>query len=100
MALVNSQTGEYLKVTGMQFDFALGNHHINYILFKDLEQRQRYESGVGEYEQYQTKQYNGIGHIETALSAITNGIDNIKNTLLTACYIALKADMFSSWGDA
>ena len=68
MALVNSQTGEYLKVTGMQFDFALGNHHINYILFKDLEQRQRYESGMDEFEQYQSRQYNGIGAINDALS--------------------------------
>lgn len=100
MALINSQTGEYLKVVSMQFDFAAGNHHVSYLIFKDLDQRQRYDAGLSLYEQPQSGQYNGFGHIETALSAITNGIDNIKNTLLTACYLALKADMFGTWGDA
>ena len=69
MALVNPTTGNYVKITGFQFDFPMGNHHINYLLFKDLEQRQRYESGIDEFEQYQSRQFNGMELLTMPLTA-------------------------------
>ena len=99
MALVNPTTGNYVKITGFQFDFPMGNHHINYLIFKDLEQRQRYESGIDEFEQYQSKQYNGIGAINEALNSIPTTDNDVYSVLFAAMYGALKADLFKDWVD-
>ena len=100
MALVNPQTGNYVKITGFQFDFPMGNHHINYIIFKDLEQRQRYESGLNEFEQSQTKQYNGFGAINDALESEPIQATTVKDVTYNAMYKALKADLFAGWEDS
>ena len=97
MALINSQTGEYLKIVSMQFDFAAGNHHVSYLIFKDLYQRQRYDAGLSLYEQPQSGQYNGFGHIENALKATNTNKATVYDELFNACYAALKADVFSGW---
>lgn len=97
MALINTQTGEYLKVVSMQFDFAAGNHHISYLIFKDLDQRQRFDAGLSLYEQPQSGQYNGFGHIEAALKATNTNKATVFDELMNACYVALKDDVFSNW---
>ena len=99
MALTNTQTGEYLKIISFQFDFKAGNHHITYYIFKDADQRNRYESGLSEYELFKQSQYNGIGIINNQLSAITDKT-TAKDAIFKACYDSLKADMFNSWVDA
>lgn len=99
MAIVNQTTGEYLKVTGFQIDIPAGNHHVNYLIFANAEQRQRYDSGLSPYEVFKSGQYNGFGHIETALGQLPDATKNVKDAILTACYSALKNDMFSSWID-
>ena len=100
MALVNPQTGNYVKITGFQFDFPMGNHHINYIIFKDLEQRQRYESGLNEFEQSQPKQYNGFGAINSALESEPIQSPTVKDVMFNAMYKALKVELFPNWEDA
>jgi len=98
MALTNPNTGEYLKITGMQFDFAHGNHHINYLLFANAEQRQRYETGLSPYEVFQNGQYNNFGVIETELSASTDK-STAKDILFDSMYKALKRDIFVDYID-
>ncbi len=98
MALKN-ETGEYLKITSMQFDFASGNHHISYYIFANQEQRLRYDNGLTPYEIYKSGQYNGIGHIETALNQLPAGIETARDAVINACYNALKLDMFANWID-
>ena len=99
MALINAQTGEYLKITALQFDFQAGNHHINYLIFKDADQRQRYDAGLSLYEQPQSGQYNGFGYIDNALKAANTQKATVKDELMNACYTALKNDVFNSWID-
>ena len=98
MALRNTATGEYIKVTGMQFDFANGNHQVNYITFANLEQRQRYESGLSPYETTTPGQYNNFGIIEVGLSANTDKA-TVKDVLFDAMYKALKSEIFTEWVD-
>lgn len=98
MALTNPNTGEYLKITGMQFDFAHGNHHINYLLFANAEQRQRYETGLSPYEVFQNGQYNNFGVIEAELNDyIQHKV--VGEALLNAMYRALKSEVFVEYID-
>ncbi len=98
MALQNIATGEYLKITAMQFDFKQSNHHISYYIFANKEQRDRFDSGLTPYEVYVSGMYNGIGNIENALIDVTDKA-NTKDALFDAMYKALKSDMFSNWTD-
>ena len=99
MALRNPQTGEYLKIVSFQFDFQHGNHHITYLIFRDQEQRERFEQGLGDYEKYQWGMYNGIGVIEEKLrQELANTTP--KEAIYKACYDSLKADVFAGWEDA
>lgn len=99
MAIVNINTGEYLKVTGFHIDVPAGNSNIHYLIFANAEQRQRYESGLSPYEVFKNGQYNGFGHIENALGQLPDATKSVKDAILTACYTALKNDMFSDWID-
>lgn len=99
MALKNTETNEYLKVSSMNFDFLTGNHQVNYLLFADSEQRQRFETGLSPYEVYGQGIYNGIGHIENSLASSPEGISDTKQAMFKACYTALKADVFVDWVD-
>lgn len=99
MAITNLNTGEYLKIIGFQADFPLGNLNIVYFVFANAEQRQRFESGLSEYEIFKNGQYNGFGHIQNALEESTTGTETIKDALFNACYSALKQDVFNGWID-
>lgn len=88
-----------MKVTGFQMDIPAGNHHVNYLLFANLDQRQRYDSGLSPYEVFKSGQYNGFGNIEIALLLLPDATKSTKDAILTACYSALKNDMFSDWID-
>ena len=99
MALKNITTGEYLKIVGAVYDFATKNYHYNYYIFANQEQRQRYESGLSEYEVYKTGMYNGVGVIENILQQDFTE-NTLKNTIIASGYVALKQDMFNDWDDA
>ena len=99
MAIVNQVTGEYLKVVGTYTDFQQKLYYINYFIFANAEQRQRFESGLSPYEVFKSGQYNGIGHIENAIALLPDATKSVKDAILTACYSALKNDMFSDWVD-
>ena len=100
MALQNIKTGEYLKITGFQADFRAGNLNVPFLIFRDAEQRARFETGLGEYEVYKNGQFNGIGHIENALVVNPDSSKSTKDAILTAGYTAMKSDMFNEWIDA
>ena len=99
MAISNIVTGEYLKITGFQADFQNGNLNIVYLRFSDAEQRVRFETGLSPYENYVMGQYNGFGHISASLNLENNEQNTIKESLLSACYNALKSDVFHEWID-
>ncbi len=99
MAIQNATTGEYLKITSMQYDFAKGNHHITFLIFANADQRQRYDAGLSEYEKYKQGQYNGYGHINDALAVLPNGLESTKQAMFNAAYTALKNDIFTGWVD-
>ena len=99
MAIKNLETNEYIKVTSMQFDFAVGNHHITFLQFADQAQRERYETGLSPYEVYKSGQYNGIGHIENALAVLPTNLESTKQAMFNAAYTALKSDIFQNWVD-
>ena len=98
MALLKQETGEYLKITGIHFDFTAKNHHIAYYIFANAEQRARYEQGMSEYEVFKTGQFNSTNLIETEITKDLN-IAKAKDSVFNACYTALKADVFSEWVD-
>ena len=98
MALMNPNTGEYVKIIGMQYDFAHGNHQVNYLEFANADQRLRYESGLSPYEVFKSGQYNNFGIIESELTA---GTDNgtVRDVMFDAMYKALKSEIFSNYVD-
>ncbi len=98
MALKNNETGEYLKIIGVHFDLVNNNHHYDYYIFANLEQRQRFESGLSPYEIFKTGQY-ASSEISNVLTSSTFA-DNIKNSVITQGYNLLKNDMFNTWVDA
>jgi hypothetical protein len=100
MALLNNTTGEYLKIISIHLDFGNNNNHFNYYIFRDLEQRQKYDAGLGEFEIFKTGQYNGINTIIEEINKSADNTLNIKNNLISAGYKALKNDMFNNWVDA
>lgn len=99
MAIKSIETDEYIKVTGFQADFANGNLNIVYLKFANEEQRQRYESGLNPYEVYVMGQYNGYGTIVDALNQQINSNLTVNDCLFSACYTALKSDIFKDWID-
>lgn len=98
MALKNNETGEYLKIIGVHFDLVNSNHHYDYYIFANEEQRQRFESGLSHYEIFKMGQY--ASSVVSNVLTISTFEDNIKNTLITQGYILLKNDMFNNWVDA
>ncbi|MEN6294536.1 MAG: hypothetical protein ABFD61_00230 [Chloroherpetonaceae bacterium] len=98
MALLNKETNEYLKITAIQFDFASGNLNLTYLIFKDAEQRQRYEGGLSEYEIYKNGQFNSVGYINEELNRETEK-KTAYEALFDACYMAMKQDVFQNWVD-
>ncbi|RME19374.1 MAG: hypothetical protein D6799_01395 [Bacteroidetes bacterium] len=95
MALKNPNTGEYLKVVGFQADFRFQIFTITYLIFKDQEQRQRYESGLSPYENFQHGMENFTN--EQWLSAQVS--NTTKDSILTTAYNVLKNGVFAGWED-
>ena len=91
MALLNPNTGEYLKVTEIWIDVMMNVFRIRYLLFANREQRERVWS-LTPYEKYEEKiaQYE-IPEVEV------NGL--LKDVLIERAYILLKNDMYVEWVD-
>lgn len=98
MALTNPKTGEYVKITGMQFDFAHGNHNLHYLVFANADQRQRYETGLSPYEMFLNGQYNNFGVISVELASNTDK-KTPKESLFDSMYKALKTEFFTEYVD-
>jgi len=98
MALTNV-TGEYLKIVSFNYDVKDENHQCTYLIFANAEQRAKYESGLGEYEQAKWGHYNGR-LLHTNFNGNPNSRKSMKDNFITACYNALKNDMFKEWTDA
>jgi hypothetical protein len=100
MALVNSTTGEYLKIYDVHIELKNELHTISYIIFANEAQRQRYDNGLSEYETVKRGIYNSSVQLNTAINVSANSSKSIKNNLLTAGYDVMKADeIFSNWID-
>ena len=99
MALKNEATGEYLKITNFHYNEKDQNGGIGYIIFANLEQRQRWENGLSSYERTETGSYNGAG-LHVVFNAIPDASTSTINNIKKNSYIALKGDMFSEWVDA
>jgi len=95
MALKNELTGEYLKVINVRLE----PMDADYIIFKDQEQRLRFESGLNPYETIRGSSYNG-GLLDIELNKQADANLSIINNMKKATYSALKQDMFSNWIDA
>lgn len=100
MALVNTKTNEYLKITSIDLDFQAGNYNIQYYIFKDADQRSRFDVGLSEYELYKASSYNSYGIIESKLTAPQTKLMTAKDTIFAAAYNSLKADIYTGWTDA
>ena len=98
MAIKNNITVEYLKVTGVYFNFLHNNYHIDYVIFANQDQRKRYDDGLSMYEKYQNGIYNGSGVIMQQLQSMCEN-NTLKEAILAGCYRALKNDMFAEWED-
>lgn len=95
MALQNTATGEYLKITSIQ----LGEwSSINYHIYANLEHR---ENGDTEFLHKQTGSVNS-GALQTELNKNAASTKSIMDNFKTAGYPAIKADTFdfSTWSDA
>lgn len=95
MALKNESTGEYFKIINIR----LNPMDVDYLIFKDYDQRQRFESGLSPYEHYKSGSYNG-GLLATQLELKGDATKSVRENVITAAYNALKLDMFSEWIDA
>lgn len=92
MALINKE-GNYLRVTGVSFDIPNGMYNIHYHIYPSQSIRQKYDTGLSEFDKYIMGIYNGAFNFET----ISN--KDVKNALITNCYNVLKGDTFKEWSD-
>lgn len=100
MALIHETTGEYLKIYDVRVELKNGNHTYQYIVFANEEQRQRYDTGLNQYENIKYDMYNSSVNIENRLNAIADGNLSIKDNLITVGYEVMKTDeIFSNWID-
>lgn len=100
MALTNPTTGEYLKIYDVHIELKNGNHNYQYIIFANEEQRQRYDSGLSDYETVKRGMYNSSVQIDNELNLFSDNELSIKNNIITAGYNVMKADeIFSNWID-
>lgn len=94
MALENTKTKEYLKVTNF------GNEGFEFLIFANKDQRNRWEiGGLSEYEVYKAGNYNSKKQYETHITDSVDTRKNVKDNMTTKCYRTLKSDMFAEWED-
>lgn len=100
MALINPTTGEYLKIYNVHVELKNNNHNYQYIIFADEEQRQRYDTGLSNYENVKRGVYNSSVLIHNKLNTTSIGNKSIKDNLISAGYDIMKLDgIFSNWID-
>lgn len=98
MALINPTTGEYLKIYNFNIDLKNNNHYYQYIIFANQDQRNRYDNGLGDYENIKRGVYNSSVNIDNKLNEIAENSLSIKNNTIKAGYISIKSDeIFSNW---
>lgn len=97
MALQNQLTKEYLKVYNAGFkDNRL---RFAYKIFANSEQRQRFDEGLSDYENYQ-EGFKTVTKEEQLINDIADGKKSVKDNLITKCYEELKIeDEFKEWSD-
>ena len=98
MALKNPNTNEYLKITDFHYSEQTKNWQIDYLIFANLEQRERWDEGLSQYERTNSGIYNGA-YLQIELSKNANNSITILNNIKQGGYIALKNDMFNEWID-
>jgi hypothetical protein len=100
MALINQTTDEYLKIYNIHVELKNGNHNYQYIIFANESQRQRYDSGLSDYETIKRGMYNSSVNIEQNIQNLSDGNKSIKDNIITVGYELMKFDeIFSNWID-
>jgi len=98
MALKNEQTGEYAKILRVMTDTEHKNHHLQLAIFANQEQRECWEGGLSEYENYRSIGFNL--NIDAKLNMNAAGTKTIKDNLITAGYRAMKdSELYAGWID-
>lgn len=88
---IKSDKGEYLKITGANFDFTNNNYSYSYVIYKDETTR---NSELTEYDKTKAGVYSCVN------DGLTDVFDvNLKNSILTKGYLLLKEDTFQMWVD-
>jgi hypothetical protein len=99
MALINPNTGEYLKIYDIHIELKNNSHNFWYNIFLNEDQRLRYDTNLSEYETFKKCFYNSSSKIDTKINESLEN-DSIKNALLTFCYEFLKSEeTFKDWID-
>lgn len=100
MALINQTTDEYLKIYNIHVELKNNNHNYQYIIFANESQRQRYDSGLSDYENIKRGMYNSSVNIEQNIQNLSDGDKSIKDNIITVGYELMKLDeIFSNWID-
>jgi hypothetical protein len=100
MALINPTTGEYLKIYDVHIQLKNNLHNCKYIIFANQDQRQRYDSGLSNYETVKRGIYNSSVLIDTEINKTTVGNKSLKDEIIAAGYNVIKTDgIFSNWID-
>lgn len=100
MALINPSTNEYLKIYDVHIELKSDNHTYQYIIFANEEQRQRFDTGLSEYENIKRGMYNSSVNIENEINELADDESSIKDNIITAGYNVMKSDeIFSNWID-
>jgi hypothetical protein len=100
MALINPTTGEYLKIYDVHIQLKNNLHNYKYIIFANQDQRQRYDSGLSNYETVKRGIYNSSVLIDTEINKTTVGNKSLKDEIIATGYNVIKNDgIFSNWID-
>ncbi len=100
MALL-SKDGRYAKVIGVNYDKIHNNHSSQIAIFKDEDQRNRYDiqGGLNPNETVETTIFNTSGQIVEQFNKNASSVKTVQDNLLTAIYRAMKIELFSDWTD-
>lgn len=93
MALRNPETGEYLKIVHILYDVVYSRLNIQFYLFRNREQRERFEAGLDRYEKYD------FGQADFFCDISNEGSNDLKSNLFAFCYGKLKEGDFAGWED-
>lgn len=92
MALM-SKNGEYLRIIGITYNKLEDIFNIHYHIYPSESIRNKYDSGLGEYDKYISSIYNG------KFEPVKLDGENSLDVLWKNMYYVLKSSEFKDWTD-